>query len=323
MSLPVNSSEPVSRRTALKTGSLLVGTTVFAGSGLAETSPNRDAHELHPGESTAVGCGEVTTYATTDSDGELSSLGVHIDGTAMDEFGDEAVQTHLHFPTETSEGDALDLRQFTFVGFHYEPNGHPPPEIYDVPHFDFHYYMIEEEPVEDISGGPLGDAPLPFLGLADYDIPAAQIPSDYMFEEHRFIVEGMGEHLLDSTAPEFQGEEFTHTYVYGVYDPDIDLAEPDDFERLALGGDEIELPVYEGDGEGRQHFVEPMVTTAFIRNELTEEVTVDVATPVAFFTADRYPTAYVMRPDGDGGVFVSVDEFEAFPGSDDYRPIVP
>jgi hypothetical protein len=75
------------------------------------------------------------------------------------------------------------------------------------------------------------------------------------------------------------------------------------------------VPVYEGDGVGRLHFVEPMITTDFISNDLDEETAVYIATPEAFPVADDYPTEYVMKPDGDGGVYVSIDDFEAFPGS--------
>lgn len=314
MPIPTITRDRVSRRSVLKTGSLVVGATMLSGCG-ASATPKPDNHDLHKGGSSDVGDGEVRAYATTNPSGKLSSLGVHVDGDAMDEFGEAEEAAHLHFPTETTDGDALDTHQFTYMGFHYNPAGHPPPGIYDVPHFDFHFYMIEEDVVADISGGPLGESPLPFLGLAGYDVPDDQFPSGYVFEEHRFIVEEMGEHLLDGTAPEFQGEDFTHTYVYGVHDPSIDMGHPGGSETIELAGDEVELPVYEGDGEGMPHFVEPMITTDFIRNDLDEELAVDVVTPEAFPTADDYPTEYVMKPDGDGGVFVSIDDFEEFPSS--------
>lgn len=302
----------IDRRTVLKSGAMVAGAVPFRRTWM--TSRHPDSQTRHDGESLAVGAGEVTTYATTNPSGRLSSLGVHVDGEAMAAFGDEEVRGHLHFPTETTEDSEIDLHQFTFMGFHYNPAGHPPPGIYTVPHFDFHFYMLPDEEVERISGGPLGDAPLPFLGLADYEVPDEQFPPGYVHEQHRFIVEEMGEHLLDGTAPEFQGEPFTHTYVYGAHDPAICLGRPDRFETVELQGEEVDLPVYVGDGEGQVHFVEPMITTDFVRDELTEEVTVEVATPDVFAVADDYPTEYVMRPDGDGGVFVSVDGFEAFPG---------
>jgi hypothetical protein len=58
-----------------------------------------------------------------------------------------------------------------------------------------------------------------------------------------------------------------------------------------------------------------MITTDFISTHLDEEMTVDITTPEAFPVGDDYPTEYVMKPDGDGGVYVSIDDFKTFPGS--------
>jgi len=320
-----------SRRTVLKilgagtAGGLVVGTGSVASrrqrgsSGALENlpeNPKPSNHDLHEGDPATVEVedgddGEVLAYATTNPAGKLSSIGVHLDAAAFaafDEKGghrDEPFAAHLHSPD-------VDTHQFTFNGFHYNPEGHPPPEIYTVPHFDFHFYFIEESVVEAIDGGPMPDQ-LPFVGLADYDIPDEQFPPGYNFEKHRLIVRQMGEHLLDGTAPEFQGEDFTHTNAYGVWDPSVDLESKDgceDIQELDLE----DVPVYRGDGEGRLQFVEPMVTTDFISDDLDEETEVEIATPDVFPVADDYPTTYVVQPDGEGGVYVSIDGFEAFPG---------
>lgn len=307
------------RRTVLKTtGGLLTGMTIFPGS-ISAQETGQETQVVHEGESVNVGGGSLMTYATTDSMGNVVSLGVHLDDDAVTSFAqggshhEKEVGAHVHFPTETTDGNALD-HQFTFQGFHYNPEGHPPPEIYDIPHFDFHFYMLEDKAVEAISGGPLGETPMPFIGLADYEIPDAQRPPGYMFEKHRFIVEEMGEHLLDATAPEFNGETFTHTYVYGIHDPSIDPANPDRTKVITLGDEDVEMPVYTGDGQGQVHFVEPMVTTDFIRNGLTRAREVGVATPAQFPTGGAYPTTYGMRPDGQGGVHVTISDFKQFPG---------
>lgn len=316
---PERRIDGIDRRRLLKTTAVLASGTLATGAASGagtEPSPSKPpqpaTHDAHWGESDERG--DIWTYATADSAGRLSSLGVHVDGGALMAFDEAERAARLRFPDETDDGAAIDLHQFTFMGFRYNPQGHAPPGIYDVPHFDFHFYMIGEDVVEGISGGPLESAPLPFVGLADYDIPPAQFPRGYTFEAHRPIFEGMGEHLLDGTAPEFHGAEFTHTNVYGAYDPSIDPAEPAGTKVVTLDGDRVEAPVYEGDGDGRLHFVEPMVTTDFLRNELERAQSVDVATPTAYVEADHYPTAYAMTPDGDGGAYVSVTEFEAFPG---------
>lgn len=37
---------------------------------------------------------------------------------------------------------------------------------------------------------------------------------------------GMGNHLIDTTGPEFHGEGFTHAYIYGSWDGDVTFMEP-------------------------------------------------------------------------------------------------
>lgn len=285
------------RRTFLKSGAVLASWVLATGAASAG-----EHSEIHEGESADVGDGTVTAYATTNS-GEFSSLGVHVDGDALASVDDDGEEPHEEVATHLSFPDEVDTRQFTFMGFHFNPMGHPPPEVYTVPHFDFHFYMIEEEVVEGVP-----------MGVAAYDLPDEQHPPEYAFEDPRFIEPEMGEHLLDGTAPEFGDGEFTHTYVYGAYDPAIDPEEPDGAMEMELGGETQEVPVFEGDGEGRLHFVEPMVTTEFFAG-LDEEISADVATPESFFTEDQYPTEYVLRPDRSDGVRVEVTGFERFPGS--------
>lgn len=293
-------SHSVDRRMFLKTGTALA--TGALATGTASAGVTRESGEIHEGESAELGDGTVTAYATTNSGGEFAALGVRVDGDALASVDADESEPHEEVAAHLSFPDEVDTRQFTFVGFHFNPVGHPPPDVYTVPHFDFHFYMVEEEVVEGIAPG-----------IAAYDLPDEQYPPNYEFEDPRLIVPEMGEHLLDGTSREFSGGEFTHTYVYGAYDPSIDAENPTGVEEVEMEGQTREVPVFEGDGEGRLHFVEPMVTTEFF-GALDEKVERDVTTPAAFFTEDRYPTEYVLKPDGNGGVHVLVDDFEKFPG---------
>lgn len=316
---------PLRRRSVLKALGIgaLTGGVIGTGTTVArrkpdDSNPKPQQHDHHDGETVPVTVedetvGEVTAYATTNPAGNLSSLGVHVDAGALEAFNEaeplqeEPFDAHLHFPDETQDGDEIDLHQFTFNGFHYNPAGHPPPGIYDVPHFDFHFYMLEDSIVNTI----------PF-GIAGYDIPDEQQPDGYFREE--LLIPRMGEHLLDGNAPEWDGPhepsgtDFTHTHVYGAYDTDINPNNPGGCTETEDGET---MDVFVGDNEGRLHFFEPMVTNAYIGEELDDEETVELATPERFFEADDYPTEYVMQLDGDGGVFVSLDGFEEFPGPSD------
>lgn len=281
----------VSRRSALKTGlatgTLLAGGTVFIGgtvfSGTTAAEPKPDNHDVIVGDDIDFLDGTVRTYATTNPEGDLSSIGVYLDDDALDAFDEDPLDIHLALP------DEVDTHQFTFLGFHYNPEGHPPPDVYTVPHFDFHFYMLPEETVEDITSGP-----------ATFSIPDARMPEDYQRlpvldtdddgqPDTPLVEEEMGEHLADTSSPEFQEDgEFTHTMIYGAYDSD-------------------------GDGTGQITFIEPMITVDFFE-DLSMETVVRIKTPQEYAQEDNYPTEYVMEPDLEGGVYVSLDGFTEFPG---------
>lgn len=252
--------------------------------GTAAAHPKPDDHDLIWGDELDYLAGDLRTYATMAPTGELSSLGVYMDADALAVFNEDPLEAHLKFPQ-------IDTHQFTFVGFHYARTGHPPEGIYDVPHFDMHFYTIPEETVEGIVTQP-----------ATYSIPDAQLPTDYQRvpavdtdedgEPDTPIVEKeMGEHIVDLTSPEFQpGGRFTRSMIYGAYDPD-------------------------GDGIGQITFMEPMITANFLRN-LDGEVETEMKTPEQFPTADEYPTRYVIEKGIHGGVYISMECFEPFPGTE-------
>ncbi|NHN61573.1 MULTISPECIES: hypothetical protein [Halorussus] len=285
MTLP-NRTERIDRRSFLRIGALVAGGVLVTGTGSATSAATTTA--FHEGESIAVGDGTVTAYATTTPKATVESLGVHVDGAAMDAFDDEEVKAPLAFPAQTAAGNALDHHQFRFVRFEYLPEGHIPKGVYDVPHFDFHFFMLDESIVETIERGP-----------ARYSIPEAQMPEDHIRpplvdtdddgEPDAPLVESKrGEPITDPGFTEYQEDgEFTHTHLYGGYDPD-------------------------GDGEGRLILFEPMLTTDFV-DQLDTLLDVNMQIPTAYFTGDEYPTSYVIQPVSDGGIYVCLTDFEGFP----------
>lgn len=275
------------RRSFLKSAALVVGGSLVTGT--VGATPTSTTIAFRAGESIEVGNGAVTAYVTTRKEDTVASLGVHIDGAAMDAFADREVEANLDFPAETATGDPIDHHQFRFVRFEYLPNGHVPEGIYDVPHFDFHFFMLDEQTVEAIEPHP-----------AQYTIPKAQMPKNHIRPpladtdgdgepDTPLVEKRRGEPITDPSFSEYQeGGEFTHTHLYGGYDPD-------------------------GDGTGRLTLLEPMITTDFV-DQLDTLLEVELQTPSAYFTADEYPMSYVMQPVSDGGLYVSLNDFTEFPG---------
>lgn len=287
MKRPSNRTRGIGRRAFLKTGAIVAGAGLVAGTTGATAAS--ETQRFHEGGSIEVGDGTVAAYAITTSEGSVSSLGVHLDGAALTGLSDDEVTATLALPSETADGDAIDRHQFTFLQFDYHPEGHRPAGVYDVAHLDVQCFMLDQSTIEGIAERP-----------ATYEIPESQMPEDHVRppladtdddgKPDASVVEaGRGEPLGDPNSSEHREDgEFTHTHIYGAYDPD-------------------------GDGVGRITLFEPMITLDFA-TRLDTVTDVGLKTPKAFFAPDEYPTSYVMQPVGDGGVYVSLTDFETFPG---------
>lgn len=267
----------------LLTGGLLLGGGITTtGRVLAHGGPAAGT-----GPTTSIGDGTATAYVERER-GRLSGIGVRFDASALEGLPSEIDDHHLELP----RGDA---GRFEFVGVDWNPAGHEPAPVYGHPHFDFHFYMLEEGSVADIEGGapayeiPEALMPEATFTTAELGPPAGPVP--------REVVPGMGEHLVSIPAsmPSTPGDDGWSVFIWGAHDPD-------------------------GDGTGQLIFMEPMITVAYLLS-LADDGTVDVEEsspipmPDRFVTAGRYPTAFVVRYHADDEVYtVSLEEFEPFPG---------
>jgi len=289
-------------------GGLLVGSaTATAAGGVNPFDTPNSGYERGEAASVTGGADDVWTFATTNRAGKPTHLGIWLTSGAFDHLTGQSEGQHLHldFP-------AVDGLAYTFAGIDWNPAGHPPVDVWTTPHFDFHYYFVEESAIESI----VTPGPLPFMGVATYDLPAALRPDHFVYEDPRFIVKAMGEHLYDERAPEWDpAVPFTHTYIYGAYDFSIDPATPDGTVQLPLGpgGSLIDLPTYAGDGTGQLTFTEPMITEAFMRDVAAStagEVTTAVPLPSAFPEAGYYPTSYTTRYVGSADAYaITLENF--------------
>lgn len=107
---------------------------------------------------------------------------------------------------------------FRTVVIDWMPHGHPPPHIYSVPHFDFHFYTMEAADIDRIRfSGP--DDPLARVSDSSLLADGYQVVAET-------AVDRMGVHAIDTTAAEFHGKPFTSTLIYGYYDGALVFVEP-------------------------------------------------------------------------------------------------
>lgn len=239
----------------------------------------------------AVGQGEAKTFVTLDATGKLETVGVYLTDAALSGLPSDVIEaeTVLRFPEAAK---TVGLNHFALD---WNPHGHEPMGVYDVAHFDFHFYMISKEDRALIQAGnctsaednrvpsPPGMVPVSCLVFEDamQPLPADQLPKDYIMTPS--VVPGMGNHLVDASSPELQGKLFTHTWIYGAY-------------------------------KGKITFLEPMMTRDFLLTH--ENVCQAIKSPVALAQAGWLPTSYCVRylPD-EGAITVSLESFKQFQAS--------
>ncbi|MEO8621679.1 MAG: DUF5602 domain-containing protein [bacterium] len=231
-----------------------------------------------------VGNGTVRSYIVLDEKqgGKPVELGV-----AMSEKSLEGLPTPMPVTATDHKGQnhggmqmnmyLLDLpaknpTQYKFVQFDWNPAGHEPAGVYDVPHFDFHFETVSKDfRAAILPSDPLFNQKAASFPAAEFRPPffvdaatAAQAPAGAV------AVPQMGLHWMDVRSPELQGlvgnpagyKPFTTTFIYGTWD-------------------------------GQFIFDEPMITRAYIlaKKTATDPSVIDDVIPVP--TAQRYnPAGY-------------------------------
>lgn len=250
-----------------------------------------DAGSVHRqyGPATKVGNGIVRTYVLRDKSTDLPlEVGVALSESAMDGLpapmsmasaanghgnAHQHVDSHIHLLTMPAKNPT----PYQFVELDWNPGGHEPAGVYDVPHFDFHFWTVSREERTSIvptdpqyavkaASYPANEYRAPFYldGATAAQAPAAAV-----------AVPMMGVHWLDVRSPELQRmtghpeayKPFTTTFLYGSWN-------------------------------GRFVFDEPMITRAYIMAKrdaadanVRDEV-IPVSTPQRSTPAGFYPSAY-------------------------------
>jgi hypothetical protein len=218
--------------------------------GCADVTPP-DRSGTFFGSVTTMAAGTARGYVTLDRGGAPVELGVAISESALTALPAVSTELIIVLPSEAS------ATPFRHAAVNWQPQGHPPPMLYTVPHFDFHFYSITE-----------GERNAIMTGGAELDEkmirqPAAEfIPADYV---PGMSSAKMGLHWNDPNAPERHGEPFTKSFIYGSYD-------------------------------GAFIFAEPMVSKAYLESKPVDVVT-SIKLPTQFAVRGHQPTSYTVTFD--------------------------
>lgn len=231
-----------------------------------------------------LGSGTVRTYAVVRDDGTPTAIGIAFKASALQGLPSELntkgrcfdlnkngrIDAHgecegdyeqrLSLPAQLSENKDIPFR---WVGLNWNSHGHPP-KAWSVPHFDFHFYMIDRKAVDAIRVGGCEF----FINCEDQKRALIKVPAKYVNPQHisvKATVSMMGDHLIDSKAAELAPKNpkpFTHTWIFGAYD-------------------------------GHITFYEPMITRAYFLSH--PNGCTRIKQPKAWEKAGYYPRVYCMR----------------------------
>lgn len=232
------------KRTSHRWPMVMAGLVVVL-AGCASVPPTGRTPERIIGWTLDLGEGTVSSYAEVDAAGAPRAIGLVFSARALD--GLPAGSDHHHCFDRDKNGaidpateclhtfehaiplpDAVARRAdvpFKWVLLNWNPSGHIPPGVYDVPHFDVHFYMERIEKVFALRAGPCGPE---FIQCDQFERARKPVPANYVhsdFKDVEAVVPAMGNHLIDLTGPEFQKEPFTRSWVFGVYDGKVTFYE--------------------------------------------------------------------------------------------------
>jgi hypothetical protein len=217
-----------------------------------------------PGETKPMGNGTIWSWVKTDALGQPTSVGVSFTESALRSRSQEPVESCCDGGTALALPAGVGHLPFTHIVVNWNPQGHEPKGIYDVPHFDFHFYTISPAARDAITATEADTDKINKAPDAKY------LPAGYIMAPRSGIVK-MGTHWIDPASPEFHGQPFTRTFLYGSYD-------------------------------GAVAFVEPMISKAYL--ETHPDVTTPIKTPAALVAEGAvFPTEYSVKYDSDAKTF--------------------
>lgn len=216
------------------------------------------AKSIAIGETRRVGNGVAYSWVKLNDAGKPLALGLTLTESALTGLADAVPAGMKDMPEDTlALPKEAAATPFDHIGLNWNPKGHWPNGIYVVPHFDFHFYTLTRQERKQITATGAD------LARCRRQPAAALIPAGYIYAPDSELPE-MGAHWVDPTSPEFQGQRFTRTFLYGSYN-------------------------------GRIAFFEPMITKAFLESHPDE--THPIKLPAAYPASGYYPASYTVKHD--------------------------
>lgn len=186
----------------------LIAATTLMGPNETPKGDKKPAVAVQYGESVKAGNGTLRSFVRFDAKGNPTQLGVAISEATITSLPAEVSVWVLNMPRGSEKTNVQH------VSFNWMPHGHEPDGVYNVPHFDCHFYYTSNEDRLSITEND------PRFGK---DPDKSMLPQGYVKGPG---IPQMGAHWLDPTSPELNGKPFNTTFIYGALDGNVTFLEP-------------------------------------------------------------------------------------------------
>ena len=200
------------------------------------------------GPPAALGQGQIRTYVTLGANQLPASVGVEFDADSLNDL--PSAESDGRWDVVNAAGEVVwhccghevelgfapevaGLIPFQHFVINWNPEGHPPPGVFDPPHFDFHFYNISSAqrrsilaPTAETACTENGFVP---VTCSDFEMLTQPLPAEQQPPNHvnvGAVEPGMGNHLLNFGSAEWSGKPFTHTWIFGTMGGSLSFWEP-------------------------------------------------------------------------------------------------
>ena len=229
-----------------------------------------DKSALVYGPTVSFAQGSARSWVQLDATGTASAIGIAMTETAL-----SGLPTTVSGPSPTALMASLPLPAeaagtgFDHAELGWNPLGHEPAPIYGLPHFDMHFYTVSAATQQAILPND------PQWATKAANLPgAAFVPAGYVSPPPPLAasaVPQMGVHWTDVKSPEFNGQVFSSTFIFGSWD-------------------------------GQYIFLEPMITKAYLDSH-PANATRNIPQPAQWAKPGSYPTTYTVNYDASAKEF--------------------
>lgn len=209
----------------------------------------------YKGKAVRIGNGSAHTVVHTDASGKPHAIGIVFTSDALEGLPAAGDVGHSDVPYVLPMPVKGPKTVVDHAVINWEPSGHPPSKVYDVPHFDFHFYLVSQAEHVSIRFNSENDS-----GEPSQQPPRDLLPAGYVIPPGTAVPE-MGVHAINTTSTELQGQPFNATFIYGYYN-----------QRLT--------------------FLEPMASLEFLRSK--PSFSAPVIRPARYSKPGTYPSSYTI-----------------------------